>query len=946
MNKIYFVPFGFDFIEALKTHMLKDGASISRTALVFAGKRPALYLRRKLAEDFQQPFYPPQFFSIEEFIDHIARKASPDYIDLERGDAIWLLYQSMQAIDDFQDHALCKNGFGDFYYWGSYLLAFIDQLDTEHIPNDRLRSLEKNAEIGYDVPSSINELLRNISLLRDRFHEVLAETRSFTKGYKHLRAVEEIDKAHSADIEKVLFAGLFGLTGTERAVIGHMWHNNGAEIILDGDPSEWRIFASLVSDLDGEVEELPSLPGTKGPLPEIHIHSGFDTHSEVLKVHRILQDVSSPKTAVVLPASDPLFPLLTFAIDRIECNYNISLGYPLARTAVFDLIANLLNAQIAKRAGKIYPAPDYLSVVLHPFIKNLKGETELRAMLVLIERLLTGEAPYSALAGKPFITLQLVEKEIISMLDTDCAETESRNSLKMLKELHTVFFTNFEEARNLKGLSEALEEALQFILNHTPVRSFILSGEIFKALFALLGRTKGLAFSQECFHSKEEENQRIIANFMLHHLKTATLPFDTKPLEPVEIIGMLESRNISFDTVILLDVNEGIIPEPKNTDPLVPLGVYKTLGIPLPEYSEEIYRYHFYRLIRSAKTVHLLYIDSPERPRSRYIEQLLWEEEKHKRALDIMKIDRSAVRINLRPTGRAPAIGKTEEIMGILLSRIYSPSDIDDYIRCPVAFYQKHVLGLSERKTISEDIDHMERGIIIHRILQDTFSRLKDRLIDASHYDEVIGSLNEAIERNFADRIISGEYYLFKKLTEYKLSAFIKTHVREAPRPFVVKCLEEKIEQPLSLNGGLKVVIKGRIDRIDFYPDTGSYRVMDYKTGSIVRYRPGFLVKATLDTVENIHRHVETVQLPLYVYLFQNKSGVRLDDIEASLVLLRTNEEEALFSRNCPAKEVVQERYLAIVRTTFTSLLDVSKPFTWHNDDRCGLCEFRALCHV
>ncbi len=944
MNRIYTVPFGNDFIEVLKNHLLSKGEEISQYAVIFAGKRPSLYLRRALADHFKRPFYPPQSFSITEFIADISRSIFPGRADLDDADAIWRLYEAVQTVDAFQGHSFREKGFGDFYYWGRHILAFINQLDSEDIPDERLHSLEKNAEIGYDVPASINGLLEKISLLRRRFHGILDERKAFTRGYKQLKVRERIGDFVPGP-RKFCFAGLFGLTGTEKAVVNHFFRHFDAEFIIEGDPKEWPILAELVRGMGGETEEMPGLPGKKEGPPVIRVHSGFDTHSEVLKVYEILEKEPRQKTAVVLPMPDPLFPLLTFAVDRIDTRYNISLGYPLTRTAVSDLISNLLKAQMARRQGGLYPAVDYLTVLLHPFIKNLKGETGLRLLLTAIERSVTGEVTRSTLSGKPFLNLRAVEAEARKICGPGSGDAGNEDALKALAEIHGIFFENLESAATLGELARALGNALQFVLGETPVRSFILSGEIFKALFEILERTENLAFSDESFHEKGEENRRVIADVLLQRMRAASLPFDTRPVEPLEIIGMLESRNISFETVILLDANEGVLPEPKRIDPLIPLGVYSMLGIPRPEQIEEIYRYYFYRLIGSARSVHLLYVDAPDRPRSRYVEQVIWKEEKRQGALDVLKVDRAGSRINLQAKAGKPSIEKTGQIVNTLLAKIYSPSVMDDYIRCPVAFYYRHVLGFSEKRRITAEIDPMEQGTIIHRVLQDTFAALHGSIVDAASYDRAVTALRDAMEKHFDGMITTGDYYLFKELAAYKLAAFLKAHIKENPRPFTVEAMEKRVEGLLRLENGLEVRLKGRIDRIDSYPE-GDYRILDYKTGGTRKYRPGLLGRIGSGGPADVRRYVETLQLPLYVYLFQCERALPLDKVEATLILLKSNGEERLFDRKGMTRQEIQEGYMKAVDILFTELLDTGIPFIPFREDLCEDCEFGVLCHL
>ena len=151
-------------------------------------------MKRRLAEGSTGPFFSPGFFSMEEFIDGIARTRYHDFADLCDNDAIWVLYNTIQSLPAFDYHPFGQKGYGEFFYWGRHILNFIDQLDAENIANSRLRSLEEDAEIGYDVPESINDLLLKLNILRDGFHQTLEERKYFTKGYKYLCALEVVSE--------------------------------------------------------------------------------------------------------------------------------------------------------------------------------------------------------------------------------------------------------------------------------------------------------------------------------------------------------------------------------------------------------------------------------------------------------------------------------------------------------------------------------------------------------------------------------------------------------------------------------------------------------------------------------------------------------------------------------------------------------------------------------
>jgi ATP-dependent helicase/nuclease subunit B len=945
MKKIYAIPFGTDFLKQLCEFILADCHHLSDTAIVFAGKRPSLYMKRVLSEKIAAPAYSPRFFSIEEFIDHVARKRSQGFKDLEYPDAVWLLYRSIQSLPRSVRHPFQQKSFGDFFYWGGHLLDFIDQLDSEDIDNDRLRSLEENAAIGYDVPESINELLEHVSVLRDAFHNLLDEKGRFTRGYKYLTASRAIRELQVDEFEKIYFAGLFGLLGTEKIILKDLWNRERAQIILEGTPSDWPLLKGFAAYLGADVEHI--VPETI-QRPSVSIHSGFDTHSEILKVHTILKDDHGEKTAVILPSSDALFPLLTFVADRISVPCNIAVGYPLERTPVFGLITHIISAQASRQGAGMYPVTEYLRVLLHPFVKNIEADSGTWQVLLDISRLCTGEIEESTLANRPFITLDEVEKEIKLIVRSVEFGVETDDSIpyETVREIHDVFFRNFEESATLYEYAERLEAALEYVLDHTPVRSYILSGEIFRSTLEALEDVKRLVFSKAELYNNPEENRRLICDLILRLLQPERLPFETKPIEPLEIIGVLESRNISFDTAIIMDANEGVLPQHRSVDPLIPAGVHEILGIPSPRQNEEIYRYYFERLVRSSRNVHILYVDAEDSPRSRYIEKIIWDAEKEQKTIDIIPIDRSVYPINLRPGTTMPVIEKTPFIMERLRSKSFSPSSIDHYVFCPVFFYYRDMLSFEEKKTISDDIEATERGTTIHRILQETFEGCLNREISKPMHGDIIARLNRVIDRNLQETANSGDYYLFRKLATFKLQSFLQKDLNNAPDPFTVVHLEQRFEHTIDA-GSTDINLTGKIDRIDLDPGTGQYTIIDYKTGGTTQYRKSFPQHISVHSMSDIHSHISSFQLPLYIHLFRGRNDVPVSSVNAKLILLRNNAEEHLFRGiSDEEKKELYETYLTGVRTILLDILDPARPFTPFDDKGCGECVFNHLCHV
>ena len=946
MRYLYTVPLGADFIGTVTGHILARDKDWSRVALVFPGKRPALYIRRSLAQRCQSPFFPPPCLSMDEFIDSVVALKDPPLSAASTTDALWLLFRSVKMTGVFNDSPLGGSTFGSFFPWGEQLLRFIDALDMEHITDDRLRSVEENADIGYDVPDRVNELLRKITTVRTLFHKALEKHDRATRGYRYRRAVTIINEARFPPFDTVIFAGFFRLTGTEQAIITGLWKENKAEIIVEGDPDEWPALRELKDLLKTEEKRLvqAAVLGEE----QISVHSGFDTHSQALKVRAIL-DHSPPvkSTAVVLPAPESLFPLLSFGIGHSEPSYNISLRYPFGRTAIFDLVTSVLEAQAGKHEGNLYSTGDYITILLNPFIKNLDLSPDMRTIANTVKRLFAGDEERPGFAGAAVISLDDIETEISGQGASRDTCSNGPASAAVLGTVHTILFRSFEEAHNLFDLAVAVERLMEFLISHTPIRSYALSGPMLESLFTTLTALKESLFCREPFDDLSHDgNTRRLCEFLIRQMGSITLPFDTTPLQSMEILGVLETRNLAFERVIILDLNEGIMPKPKEVDPLVPLGIYGKLGLPAPESNEEISRYYFRRLLRGSKDAHLLYIEAEDRPPSRYIQQVVWDYEKKAGRLSVVPVHRAVFPVNLKSKEGFPGIEKNDAILGLAQKKVYSPSALDDYIRCPVLFFYRHLLRFKEIRPLTDDIDQRHRGVVIHSILNDTFLPFLKKTLDESAFSAVEQSLLAAMSRRFPKKTATGEYYLFEKLTRFKLLSYLRRELREEAKPFVVMAGETSLKTELA-TGTFSVRLKGRIDRIDHIEDDGEYRITDYKTGGDPQYPAGLVKVLPFSNCRELHNTMKTVQLPVYIHLLSETSRIPVAKINGRLVLLRTNKEEMLFKNlSAGAREEFHHHLMEGISMILADILDPDIPFSPFDDRQCRTCPCRSLCHL
>jgi hypothetical protein len=213
-------------------------------------------------------------------------------------------------------------------------------------------------------------------------------------------------------------------------------------------------------------------------------------------------------------------------------------------------------------------------------------------------------------------------------------------------------------------------------------------------------------------------------------------------------------------------------------------------------------------------------------------------------------------------------------------------------------------------------------------------------------YKEILLKMRGVMTKHFETRETSGDYYLFKKLAAFKLESFLRRTVEEIENPFVLKHLETRIENTIDIDGQL-VKIKGRIDRVDYFPHNNEYVIIDYKTGGTKQYPRSALKRVDFRSMEEIHRHVNSLQLPIYIHLFINRFSISLTNTNAKLMLLRSNDEEELFNNREPdEKEGTFAQYMEGVTTVIKELFDPSRPFAPFDTSSCSTCAFNNLCHV
>lgn len=973
MGKIYTAGFEADIIELLTDVILKesgrDTCDLSPFAVVFPGRRPQFYLRKSLSERIKMPFLPPRIFSIDEFIQYLAEKSAGSggrrqgCQPISLIDASFLIHRIIRNLNltclDWQKQL----EFEHFFLWARKIFQFLEELDKELISRKQLLNLEENAQIGLPLPDYINQLLENINQIHGEFHRLLKENNLTTQGFNYSRVAQSIEAIPLGEFRKIYFVGFFVLNACEKKIIKHLLNQDLAVLFWQRDGDKWPIFEELEEYFGISPERVETEgryaargAGSGKSLPRIRIYEGFDTHSQIEAVRTVLSQIHGLEdTCLVLPQPGALMPLLYQGLPPELSGYNISLGYPLKRTPIYALIDMIIELLEKKRQDGSFYTRDYLKVIMHPYIKNIAGVNFsgdiTRILIHKVEEALLGIDKSAARQKRPFIKLQEIEQDFLIfqaaarlIQDSGLARVEPAALQEQIKNIHQKILRAFDDCATLLDFVEATRQILYFVLEKSGVYSDIFSGEAFSRFVEILD-----SLGNSFFKDEPIKNKAAFFELLKMSLSFENIPFSGTPLKGLQILGLLETRNLKFRNLLVLDLNEGALPKIDKGESLIPEGVFPILGLTHYHTREQIMRYHFRRLLLSAENVFLFYAacSRNRESRSRFVEEIIWEEEKkEERLYPAQGIKR--IQFRLTPLREEFSLRKTPEIIRFLKNSPFSPSGLDMYLNCPARFYFHYCLRLREKEEISEEFEAQDVGNFLHSLLRDFYSLFlgKTVKIDEEAHRYLFELKEKGMKQFFPQQ--TGEVFLLSRIVDYKLKIFLN---REAGRKEQIKilCLEQEFpvepgKVEIDTDYG-PVCLRGKFDRVDERSLDGRKNtvILDYKTGGYSLPKKN-ITREILASRREIKKAVGSFQLPLYIYLFSRSKNLALSEVGASFYSLRDIKEEFLAGGINPGETV--EICLSAVRKILSEILCPDSDFVRDdsNERYCRYCPFPALC--
>ena len=926
-----------NLIERTASLISPPGKDYSHNLVVFPGRRPAHFLRRELAQRGKGSFIPPLILSMDGFMDYVTQAVHP-VKNVEAVDAIAILYRIHRSAQE----PLGGESFltlDSFFSLGIKLFTDIEELSIEGVPPAMVKEIQPFTDEM--IPRHALARLQSLHFFYKTFYEKISQLGMATRSMRYRMAAERILESGIDRFEKVIFAGFYALTRCEKDLFRKLL------------PSEKVIF--IFQDGTGLRERLSELGIETGnaepsqPEPEIHFYSSPDTHGQVFALGSILKEKSekagllNERTTIVLPSSETLFPLLRQGMTCIDKDdFNISLGYPLHRTPVFGFLNNLMELTGSMEDDRIY-VPDYMKFILHPYIKNIycRGNAEItRIMFHTIEETLQKSrtrvfATLSEIENNEKILNGITEK--LRQEEEGMTRAEVREHLRMI---HHNTIEKFLSFRDIGDFATKCTELLTFVFNNSTARLHPLFFPFSESFIRALDTVSKSLMKDMSFMDRTS-----YFTFFRKYIMTGHVPFPGTPLKGIQILGFLETRNIRFDTVFILDANEEVIPDTSKEDTLLPFKAREILKLTTYLDRDKLSAYYFDNLVRSAREVHIFFVENDTRERSRFVERLLWERQKRDRstrASDYVQ----AVQYRVKLGNDSPAgIPKTDTVVSFLKDFTYSATVLDTYLNCPLQFYYSYVLDLGKKEEITGEIERADVGKFVHRVLSSYFSRRLNRVLKEADID--LEEMDNLIEDLFGKQYgtnPTGAVYLLKNQ--------IKEHLRDYLSKYRIPLIKEKkvtiigVEEPIeaTLNS---YKLKGRLDVVE--KRDGNICIVDYKSGSYAKNLKINFGELDPDNRDSWDEAVGSLQLPFYLILYSERHGTRIEDLRGMFLLLgrsliNKEIELPLFERDNEGSQFNGLR--TVILGLLEEIVDSAIPFvaTSNRKNSCPRCDFQYIC--
>jgi CRISPR/Cas system-associated exonuclease Cas4 (RecB family) len=948
------------FLRNTAREILEKHENLQNLSIILPNRRAGLFFTQHLGTLISKPTWMPEVKTIEDIFYHYAGQRPADELTL-----IFELYRV------YQDLHPAPEDFDKFFFWGEMILKDFNDLDQFLADAKKLyHQLAEFKEFESDqsfLSESQVELIQqfwNSFVRQDRMHQEeflkfwemlnplyqafqasLNVSGLAYSGKLYRKVAESLDQISKPE-KHTIFIGFNAFTGTEEKLIKHFITQFEAEIY-------WDLDAYYLNDKNQEAglffreyqrdkvfgptfpEVTPALIQTK--KAQIHTYATPLKTNQANLVGTILEKIPKEnweETVVILPDEQMLFPVLHSLPDQVD-KVNVTMGYPVKNAPVYAFLEAVLEMQrfIKVEEGKV--------LFYHQAIKNLLSSIYLKT------------------ANPNFC------KGLLSEIQEKNQIYISQENLHQGGGFFALIFQKLESEQLFSYLAILMEELAERLKEEPLQRSYLY--QCFKQLTRL----------REIFDKQDSltVNREFFIRLFRQVFREVKLPFEGEPLQGLQIMGVLESRNLDFRRVIICNMNEASFPPSGGLNSMIPFNIRRAFGLPVQEQNDAIYAYTFYRLLHSADEVHMIYTTASDQgksgEKSRYIQQMMVE-------MDLeMKEEVIFVPIDQKSPGEI-TIEKVPEIQGLLEKYIiredgtsqttFSPSALNVYLDCRLKFYLKYIAGIEEKEEVSEEIDAGVFGNLAHYSMENLYlgfiERKKRDVLEPGDFKElkanwVYPAIEKAIRTHYhledtAETKLNGQMAIARDVLQKYITQVLE--IDEASAPFRLISLEKgkDYRAKLGINtifGTREIGLKGIIDRVDELD--GVIRLIDYKSGGDKKDFPDI---PSLFDRESTKRNKAAMQTMFYGLIYQATFPKNNAPLKPAIINLKEifsdefNPYLQMKESRKPGIELndyrdYEEEYKAGLKGLLEEMYDPGVPFSQTDDlKKCEYCPYREMC--
>ena len=815
---------------------------LEKTYFIIPNQRAKIFLKKEILKKISVASISPQIFSIDAFIEKIA-----DIKESPRTNQLFYLYECYMELSqkkDFEAYSL-------FRKWSNTLLNDINDIDMAmadyNVVFENLYQIHKLEAITDEEAEKKLAFWSMIPNIVKSFKARLIKNNTYSKGMCHVFAKENIDMFSNANQDfSFIFLGLNSLSNNEEFIVSYLLENNKSRIFWDCDESfiknheheaglyfrkyisEWNYYKTNKFNWQQSLLSTPK---------NIFIYETTKQIAQVKTAANLVQEIfknkSKDKTAIILPNQELLKPLISSMPKSID-NLSLSISNPLINMELSKFAINFFEMYSRAKNNSFYHK-DLVSFLSNIFLR-ISYENDLDSFEKIRLDIVNKNMVYVA---SSYILSIVKDKKIKKLFN--CTEN---NIIDVLHEFIETFELKIDENTFLEQSSK-IKATLQIIKNFNTSHKFNIS-----------------------FNS--------LKDFFLDIVKNQFINFSGDPSHNIHIMGLLESRGLDFDNVIICSANEGVLPSSNFHGSLIPFDLRKKYNLPTIIEDDAKTSYDFYHLMLRASNIHLIYnsvsegVDTGEK--SRYIQQL-----------ELLGYQNHSVKqiISHYPFSSSQSAPEVFEKTESLISRLkeiaengFSPSSLNRYIDNPINFFDEYVIGVKYNKEVNEFPEARGIGIIFHNAMETIYKPFIGKKVDIKILEISLNKIDKLLDHEFIQEYgrgyDRGKNMIIYKVIKNTIKKLIQFDIDKIKKGIELKIIdiESKLEIDLvTEKTKIKYKLKGTVDRIQ--SENGEIKIIDYKTGSFEPYKLSF--GSYQDLIDK--KKKEAFQLLCYclMYTYNNK---------------------------------------------------------------------------